>query len=178
MSEVNSNIPKRPPVDPVVQAILFGDVAAVEKALAEGRDVNGVDGEKNSLLHFACWAGRAPMVDMLLARGADASAVNGKGRTPLHAAVNPFAPWLPDVETVRVASLLISRWVQVDAKDGQGKTPLHVAAFNGNREVVQFLIAHGADADTRDGDHQRPLDICGNRQAIVPILHAAMRPGI
>ena len=50
-------------------------------------------------------------------------------------------------------------------KDLQGKTPLHVACEmkNENPEVVELLVKHGADIDTRDGDGFTSLQIAAIR---------------
>ena len=39
------------------------------------------------------------------------------------------------------------------ARDETGATALHVAAFHGRREVVELLLAAGAEINARDGTH-------------------------
>ena len=39
------------------------------------------------------------------------------------------------------------------ARDASGATGLHVAAFHGRRDVVELLLAAGADVNARDGTH-------------------------
>lgn len=50
-------------------------------------------------------------------------------------------------------------------KDVQGKTPLHVACDvkNENPEIIELLVKHGADIDTRDGDGFTSLQIAAIR---------------
>ena len=50
-------------------------------------------------------------------------------------------------------------------KDVQGKTPLHVACEvkKENLEIIELLVKHGADIDTRDGDGFTSLQIAAIR---------------
>ena len=52
-------------------------------------------------------------------------------------------------ETAIVRTLL-DAGVDVDSRRGDGATALHVAAFDGNAEVVEELLARGADLSLRD----------------------------
>lgn len=52
-----------------------------------------------------------------------------------------------DVETARFA---LHRGVVVDARDTSGMTALLKAAAHGHRDIVQLLLAHGADPEVRD----------------------------
>ncbi len=46
----------------------------------------------------------------------------------------------------------------MNAKDEDGVTPLHEAALWGHNEVVELLIANGAEVNAKDDDDQTPLD--------------------
>ena len=52
-------------------------------------------------------------------------------------------------ETAIVRTLL-DAGVDVDSRRGDGATALHLAAFDGNAEVVEELLARGADLSLRD----------------------------
>ena len=45
--------------------------------------------------------------------------------------------------------LLIDNGTEVTAKDEHGQTPLHHAAWEGHTEVVELLIAKGADVNAK-----------------------------
>src|SRR5207253_1424390 len=52
-----------------------------------------------------------------------------------------------------------ARGADVNARAAGGHTALHEAAFRGNLELAQLLLAHGADATARNDDGQTALDI-------------------
>jgi len=87
-------------------------------------------------LHRAANRGDLAVVEALLAKGADVNARALAKQTPLHLAV-----------TKEIAQLLISKGAQVEARDRWGRTPLFWAAGAGRKEVVQALLAAGAQAD-------------------------------
>lgn len=68
---------------PLLLAVLRRNVAAVELLLARGADVDAVDGERNSVMHFVCGAYNTSLVARLIDAGAPVNSFNGKGRTPL-----------------------------------------------------------------------------------------------
>ncbi len=55
--------------------------------------------------------------------------------------------------------MLVAKGERVNAKDkGYDKnTPLHVAVENGNLEIAEFLLAHGAKPNSRNGDKRTTL---------------------
>ena len=61
-----------------------------------------------------------------------------------------------DVEAVKQ---FIVAGEDVNEKDAEfGVTPLHYAAYYGEREVTELLIAKGADLNAKDEDAETPLD--------------------
>ena len=71
-------------------------------------------------------------------------------RTSLH-----VAAFLGREELARVQL----RWgsVEVNARDKEGCTPLHLAARKGHRDVVELLVAEGADVNARNEEQRTPL---------------------
>jgi cytohesin len=59
------------------------------------------------------------------------------GTTPLHLAVN-----YPEVVKV-----LVANGADINAKDERDETPIHLAATEGDKQVVDLLLAAGADID-------------------------------
>ena len=65
----------------------------------------------------------------------------------------------------------------VNARDHRKRTPLHVAAEEGEKEVVKFLLSKKAEAIIADLDGNAPVDLAAKKQhkEVVSILlkHAA-----
>ena len=49
-----------------------------------------------------------------------------------------------------IVGVLLDAGVDVDSRRNDGATALHLAAFDGNAEVIETLLAHGADPSLRD----------------------------
>lgn len=64
-------------------AVERGLVDIVEKFLAAGVDVNGVDEQGNSVLHFLPWQFRPGLTQLLFSHGAKVDQTNTEGLTPL-----------------------------------------------------------------------------------------------
>ena len=61
--------------------------------------------------------------------------------------------------------------------DARGKTPLHFAAGNGQKEIVESLLAAGADVNAKMNNGMTPLDWSAllpqnsNKTEIIDLLH-------
>ena len=71
----------------ILDAVLDGDHAKLERLLTEGSDVNARDTAGWTALHFAAQRQDAAQIRRLLAAGADVEATDDFGNTPLWRAV-------------------------------------------------------------------------------------------
>lgn len=132
------------PLD-VFEAAALGEaktLAAILKADPTAAQAWSSDGF--TALHFAAFFGGPDVAHLLLDAGADVDVVsrNELKVAPLHSAVAGQS---------NVAFLLIQRGARVNVKQRHGWTPLHGAADTGDDEVVDALLAAGADtAPTTD----------------------------
>ena len=99
-------------------------------------DVNALDNNAETALHFAASQGHDKAVLELLAAGAELSAENKQARTPLHYAM--------DWKHESIVKIL----------QHADEEALHRAASDGNAELVETLLRSGADPAqrTKDGE--------------------------
>jgi len=147
------------------------------RAVRDGADVNGLDTDGNTPLHFVAGIrgelSSSPLCDHrigvvqrfskcrmattdLVARGAQVDQANRWGETPLH-----FAAYTPKARAEGTA-ILISDLLRLGADPNrankEGNTPLHVANLHGHdRHVVGVLIEHGAKVDVANDKGITPL---------------------
>ena len=96
-----------------------------------------------TLLHDAALKGHAQIVELLLAHKADVNARNAEGATALHDAAL--------AGQCAVAEALLNHGAEIDARDGVTQaTALGRAASWGRRDVVELLLARGANSSLKD----------------------------
>jgi len=135
---------------PLFDAAGRGDLAAVEKLLGEGVQVDERGRNDETPLILAALAGDEAMAALLIAEGANIMARNAGGLTPLHAAAYSGS--------VEVAALLLDQGAELEDKANfSGATPFMVAAEENRVAVAELLIARGADIGTPDRDGFTPL---------------------
>lgn len=116
-----------------------GDLAAVDRLLAQVENPNAADIDGEAPLHAAARQGHVAVVEALLAGGADPRAKALYDATPLHAA--------SDQSQAGTALALLRGGADVNARDAFGRTALHAAIRQGDRELAALLLDYGADRD-------------------------------
>lgn len=101
--------------------------------LANGADVNAVEGFLSTPLHYAVKSGHLDVSKLLIAKGADLNAKNRDGWSPLH--------WAAYNGQIAAVELLVAKGAVVRAADKQGKTALALA-LEGFAEIGDLLTAH------------------------------------
>lgn len=92
-------------------------------------------------LHLACAQEQKEIVTFLLNKGADATLVNDSGNTCLHLVCYPGV-----MELVR----LFAAVNPINSTNAENKTPLALACCSGNLDMVDYLLALGADPQIQD----------------------------
>lgn len=148
-----------------------GDWAFIEAKLAEDPALLGYsDLEKNNMLHWAERGDQPEMARKLLERGVDPNSTNvWGGHVLLYAARE---------SRTEVARVLVTHGADVNIlAGGSGLTALHEAVMKGNNELVQILLAHGANPNLATSDGRTPLALAretGNAEIIQELKnHAA-----
>ena len=75
-----------------------------------------------------------------------------KGNTPLMQAIE-FN------NSLKLIEALLSAGAKVNIKDFIGNTALHLAATEGRKDVVEVLLAHGADKAVANMEGKKPTDL-------------------
>lgn len=127
------------------EAIEEGHCAKTLLVLGQlGIDVNAVDEQGNSPLHFAAQSWSHDICKLLVGIGANVNLQNNEGHTPLYTAA------LVGAHNSMV--YLLEQGAKIDTPDNEGKSPLHAiitSAYTTDKRVALFLKA-GADVHQMD----------------------------
>ena len=167
---------------PLQRSAREGHKEVAELLIAAGAALNSKDKEGKTPLHHAARWGHTNIAALLIAAGADVNAKDNKGRTPLDRAVGyteivallrehggktgeELKALIDAAEAGNIEAVKkhLAAGMDVNAKDEDGVTPLHEAALWGHNEVVELLIANGAEVNAVivSGPYQgkTPLDL-------------------
>ncbi|XP_068002259.1 ankyrin repeat and SOCS box protein 10 isoform X1 [Melanerpes formicivorus] len=123
-------------------------IECVQQLLQHGACVNSrTEEEGDTALHIAARHGLTEHVRLLLRHGAELEAENEEGQTPLNAAcAQPHQP--QDMgRYYQVCQLLVESGASINAADKDRQHPLHLACKNSNAQIVELLLAQGANVN-------------------------------
>nr|XP_022323665.1 palmitoyltransferase ZDHHC17-like isoform X2 [Crassostrea virginica] len=134
----------------IVRAVQFGVIARVYELVEGGVDVNEMDRENVSILHWAAINNRLDIVRYLIGKGAIVDKFGGDlDSTPLH--------WATRQGHLSMVVLLLGYGADPTLRDGQGFSCIHLASQFGHTAIVAYLIAKGGDVDMVDRNGMTPL---------------------
>lgn len=136
---------------PLHFAVANGDIAAIDRLLSEGHDIN-LNSPISTPLCIAAAAGRPGVITHLIVKGAAPNQQDFMGWRPLHHAIYEKRANLEAIE------VLVMNGAEVDGKDKHLRTALHRAAQFGHAEAVRLLLSLGAQPNTRDENGLTPYD--------------------
>ena len=141
-------------MDPELRAAaLRGDLAALCRALNEGKDPRLADEDGDTVLHYAASNGHVRCVELLALNDADVNARNDYYRTPLTMAA--ASGHVASIRALLAAGANVNeswrlRMMNAGVPTGEfmdTPTALHWAVGFGTAEAVEVLLAAGASAD-------------------------------
>ncbi len=128
-----------------------GDLEYAKWLIEKGANINTLDYQGFSPLHWAIGKGNFELVELLLKHGADVNLKAADTTTPLHIAVQR--------NHTQIIDLLLRYGVDVNAVTLDGNTPLHWAAKQNALEIIEVLLNHGADPNVLNSLGVRPHDL-------------------
>ena len=141
---------------PLMLAALAGQGDIVNYLLQRGADIHARNASGMTSLHAAAYAGHTEIVSLLIAKGADLNdAANVYKVSPLHLASEEN-----HLETVK---LLLEKGADVSLVEMHGFNALSRAGFREQWDVLDLLLANGADCQPTDLVGDWLSDICNAR---------------
>ena len=129
----------------LVDAAERRDAAAVQSLVKQKADVNAVQPDGATALHWLAHWDDVPTAELLLKSGANANAANDAGVTPLALACENGSAAMVDA--------LLKGGANPNAALLSGETALMTAARSGNLAAVKALIARGASVNAKESTH-------------------------
>lgn len=142
---------------PIHIAARFDQAQFLREELNNGTDIETIDADGNSALHFAANGVSFACTELLISRKACVNKQNDKGETPLICAT---LGWVSYRQTspgsFRCVELLLNATADADLKDSRGCTPLRYliqSSYPRDEEKVplaKFLLHHTRDIEALD----------------------------
>ena len=145
-------------ISPIAAASYAGNDVIVEALLARGADERAPDETGKPPIIYAAAGARLDIVKRLLARNIDINARYSNDLTLLMWASGPDEK-APEAQAIQVISYLLDAGAHIDDRDDRGRTALMIAAEGGHEEIVNLLMARGADASLKDKAGKRAADL-------------------
>jgi hypothetical protein len=184
----------------LVTAADYEAIPVIEKLLDDGADIDMT--LQRTALHAAAEHGNLEIVELLIDRGADVNLRDIHGRVPMFVASVNHRPEIamrlaeagtdPSLLTtggstllmaaVRAEDLELARWAldhDVDVNAARPKerhaTALMMAARLGNSEMVELLLARGADPNATNHEDETALNLAKGKEVRELLREAADR---
>ncbi|MGY5353768.1 ankyrin repeat domain-containing protein [Wenyingzhuangia sp. IMCC45467] len=149
-------------------AVQGNTLEVVSYLLNHGASVNVQDKDGYSLLHYWAKSGKqrnAPskpnqdILTLLVSKGLNAKGSQPNGNTLLHEAVQE--------NNIHLIKQSLTLGVDINAKNNEGNTALLLAALNAkNTEVLNLLIANGADKKTTSSFGETAFDLASENEIL------------
>eukprot|EP00734_Pompholyxophrys_sp_LG126_P000169 Pompholyxophrys_sp_v1_NODE_27_length_3750_cov_2.904465.p4 type:complete len:255 gc:universal NODE_27_length_3750_cov_2.904465:1872-2636(+) len=135
----------------LIDAAKAGNLEAVRSFLENGADVNQVDENDATALHWAAANGHLAITQLLIERGTSINHADTDSFIPLHYAVAN--------DRNAITQLLLERGASVDHTNDIGDTPLRHAARYGHPRIIQILLDHSAPINQADLKNKTALTL-------------------
>lgn len=141
-----------------------GNLEELKRIINAGADMEGVDINSRTVLHYAAKGGSRGVVQYLLSHQVHPLTPDFIGQTPLHVAA-------ANGQFSVLEHFLLER-PPIHLVDNDKRTVLHLAAQSGHLDTVKLLLRHHADKRARDKKTLTPLHyaVKSNHRSVVEAL--------
>jgi len=126
----------------LVEAVKQGNFTAAKALIAQKTNVNAVEPDGMTALHWAVRADDLSTVQMLIRAGANVNAASRYGMTPIIFAAENGDP--------KVVAVLLKAGANPNSTLPEGQTALMTAARTGDVSSIKLLVETGAKVDTKE----------------------------
>ncbi|HUK32997.1 MAG TPA: ankyrin repeat domain-containing protein [Vicinamibacterales bacterium] len=126
----------------LIDAVKQGNFTAAKALISQKTNVNAVEPDGMTALHWAVRADDLPTVQMLIRAGANVNATSRYGMTPIIFAAENGDP--------KVVAALLKAGANPNGALPEGQTALMTAARTGNVDTIKLLVETGAKVDTKE----------------------------
>jgi ankyrin repeat protein len=155
--------------DRLIDAVKANDVGTVRTLLDKRADVNAVQADGTTALHWAVEREAMEIVPLLIRAGANVKATNRYGATPL---------WLASLNgNARTIAMLLEGGADPSAASDDGETALMVAARTGKIDAVNLLLARGADPNVTEKWRGQTALMWAAAEGYAPVIDALVARG-
>ena len=153
----------------LIDAVRANDVGAVRTLLDARADVNAVQPDGTTALHWAVERDAIEIVQLLIRAGADVKATNRYGATPL---------WLASLNgNAATIGVLLEAGADPSAASDEGETALMVAARTGKVDAVNLLLARGADPNVKEQWRGQTALMWAAAEGYAPVIETLVARG-
>merc|ERR1711970_1626803 len=138
--------------------MISGNVTVIKMFLSARVDLDTLDGELHSAVHWGVVCTQVECIDLLCRNNARLDTPDVHGAYPLHYATQVNIA--RQEESCAVLAILLEHKAEVDVTDKDGRPPLMWAASCGASEAVKLLLQAGADVRLKDRESLTALH-CG-----------------
>lgn len=153
----------------LLDSIRAGDHAAALQFIADGADVNALESNGTTALHWAVHQGNLALVQELIEAGANVNVTNEYGASPMSEAAVLGAP--------AIVAALLDAGADPESPNGDGQTALMVVARSSNLESAQHLLDAGADVNATEGWRGQTAVIWAAAQSQPAMLELLLKNG-
>ena len=156
------------------EAARCGSLRRVTALVSAGAQVDDVDKFERTPLHIAAEGGHYAAIDSLLNSRANCKIKDVGGRTPLHLCAKSSC--LNSCKTIVMWQSPNERTAYINSKDNEGMSCLHHCAYSGSPDVLDFLIANGADITALDIYGRTPLHYASANSQLQCVMTLVKNP--